>query len=785
MTRLLESLSGLPLAERVARLVAEMTLEEKAAQLCGVWVAELLDSKRQFAPEKAQKWLANGVGHLSRVGGTSLQPPQKSAEIANAIQRFLVEETRLGIPGIVHEESCAGYLAKEATTFPQAIGLAATWTPELAQEMTGVIRRQMRAVGAHHALAPVLDVARDPRWGRMEETFGEDPFLISAIGTAYVKGLQGDSLSHGIIATAKHFAGYGWSEGGMNWAPAHIPPRELREVFLRPFAAVIQSGRIASVMNAYHELDGVPCGSSKELMVDILRGELGFEGVVVSDYATINMFVEYHHIATDKAEAARLALEAGIDVELPGADCYGQPLLDALHAGKVDMALVDESVCRILTQKFQLGLFENPYVDTGKIPEVYHQPEQVELSRTIAEQSVVLLQNKDNLLPLKKSLTAIAVIGPSADSVHFMQGDYHYPAHLIGMLVTEADPESPASQQKAAPVDWAAHFPPSTTVLQGIKAAVSSETQVYYAQGCEITGDDTSGFAEAVELARRAEVAVIIVGDRAGLVTGCTTGEAIDRATLDLPGVQQALVEAIHATGTPVVVVLVNGRPYTLNWIHAHIPAILEAWLPAQEGGAAVANVLFGDVNPGGKLPVSFPRGVGQIPVYYGHKPSGGRSHWYGSYIDMPTDPLFAFGHGLSYTTFEYSALTITPEQTNAGGTVSIAVTVRNTGDRAGDEVVQLYVHDPVASVTRPVQELKGFKRVTLQPGEHKTITFMLEVQHMGFYDRAMNFVVEPGETAVMVGSSSGDIRARGKFEITGETTPVQPVFFTPVVVSK
>lgn len=770
--------------EHATRLLTEMTVEEKVAQLWGVWLTNLINTERQFAPDKARPFLQHGIGQISRIGASSLLPPQQSAELANQIQHFLVEETRLGIPAMVHEESCAGYLARGATTFPQAIGLAATWQPELLEKMTEVIRQQMRAVGAHHSLAPVLDVARDPRWGRMEETFGEDPFLISALGVAYIKGLQGADLTQGIIATAKHFLGYGWSEGGMNWAPAHIPERELREIFLTPFVAAIREANIRSFMNAYHELDGVPCGSSYELLVQLLRDELGFDGILASDYFTINMLVEYHHVAANKTEAARLALQAGMDLELPTADCYGEPLLQALRDGTIDIDLVNVCVQRILKLKHELGLFENPYIDTGRVPEFYDQPEQIDLSRELAQKSLVLLKNNTSLLPLPKTLGSIAVIGPSADSGRLLQGDYHYPSHMEGIFNPDVSLDSPNPVQPVRALDWTEHFPPSVTVLQGIQAKVSADTQIRYAKGCDILSEDTSGFAEAVEIARQSEVAIIVVGDKSGLSRGATTGESIDRVSLTLPGVQQALIEAIHATGTPTIVVLTIGRALALPWIAENIPSVLVAWLPAQQGGAAIADALFGDVNPAGRLPVSFPRDVGQLPVYYNHKPSGGRTHWQGEYVEMSAKPLFPFGHGLSYSTFDYSDLHVTPQQIEPGGVVEIQVTICNSGQYAGDEVVQLYVHDPVASVTRPVKALKGFQRLTLQPSEAKTLTFTLDTRHLAFYDRLMNYVIEPGKIEVLIGGSSEDIRLSGSFEILGQTTPVEAVFSTPVKIS-
>jgi beta-glucosidase len=496
------------------------------------------------------------------------------------------------------------------------------------------------------------------------------------------------------------------------------------------------------------------------------------------------MLAEYHHVAADKQEAARLGLLAGIDIELPSIDCYGQPLLDALAAGRIDPALVEVSARRVLSIKFQLGLFENPYVNEERAVEVFNTPAQLELSRELARQSLVLLKNERRLLPLSPALKSIAVIGPSADSVRLLQGDYHYPSHLESLFQHELSADAPAPSERAKDVPWAEHFPQSTTVLEGIRAAVSPQTQVNYAEGCDVTANDRSGFEAAVEAARQSEVAVVVVGDKCGLAKGCTSGESIDCATLILPGVQQALVEAIHATGTPTVVVLLTGRPYAIAWIAENVTAILQAWLPAQAGGSAIADILFGTAAPGGKLPISFPRHVGQVPVYYSHKPSGGRSHWQGNYTDMSTTPLYPFGHGLSYTEFTYSDLQVTPEQVGPAETVSISLTVKNTGALVGDEVVQLYVHDPVASVTRPVKELKGFKRLRLQPGESKRLTFDLDTRHLAFYDRAMQYVVEPGLIEVLIGSSSADIRLRQTFSVVGKTTPAQQVFFTEVRVS-
>lgn len=768
-------------SDRVADLISRMTLEEKLAQLVGVWVTELLDFHRNYHEARAQDHLAHGIGQITRVAGASLLPMTNAARLANRIQKFLVEQTRLGIPAIVHEESCAGFMAYGATTFPQAIGLSATWEPALVEQMTDVIRQQMRAVGAHHALAPVLDIARDPRWGRVEETFGEDPFLTTNMGLAYIRGIQGSDLSEGVAATGKHFLAHALPEGGRNWAPVHVGQRELREVFLTPFAAAVREGKIATMMNAYHELDGIPLGASHEYMIDLLRGELGFRGVVASDYFTLKTLVDYHHVARDKSDAARLGLEAGIDIELPAADCYGEPLKKAIESGAVSMDLVDLSVSRVLQLKFDLGLFDNPYVDEGRISILINPPEQRALSRKIAQKSMVLLKN-DGVLPLSKSLQSIAVIGAHADSARLLQGDYHYPSHLLHIFDAKGATDAPNPMTKNERVDWNKHFPRTVTILDGLRAAVPN-AEIHYAKGCEPVSSDTSGFEEAVEAARRADVAVVIVGDQSGLADGNTVGESNDNANLALPGAQEALIRAVHASGTPVVLVLVSGRPYRLDWAAEHVAAILVAWLPAEEGGAALADVLFGDVNPGGKLPMTFPRSAGQIPSYYYHKPAGARSHWHEHYVDSSSKPLYPFGHGLSYSTFTYRDLAVSQSEAQPTDTVQVSLTVENIGAVAGDEVVQLYVADPVASVTRPIKLLKGFQRITLDAGAAAQVTFALDVRHLAFYDRDMQYVVEAGQIDILIGSSSDDIRLRQSIEIVGETTAVEQVFTTAVTV--
>lgn len=773
------------MADRVEDLLARMTLDEKLAQLGCVWSTQLV-ADDAFSPERARELLRHGTGQITRIGASTGLRPAESAAFANAIQRFLVEETRLGIPAIIHEESTAGFTARDATQFPQAIGLASTWNPGLIEQVGAVIRAQMLAVGARQTLAPVLDVARDPRWGRTEETYGEDPYLVGRLGVAYVRGVQGGDLGAGVVATGKHFLGYGASEGGLNHAPAHLGPRELREVYARPFAEAIRAAGLAAVMNAYNDIDGLPCGGSAAILDDLLRGELGFDGVVVADYYTTMLLCSFHRVAADRGAAGRIALTAGLDVDLPQLDCFGEPLKAEVEAGRVPLALVDRAVRRVLRQKLALGLFERPFVDAAAAPAAYQTPAQRALARTVAQQSIVLLKNDGGLLPLSPALRRIAVLGPTADDPRLLQGDYSYPAHLeiIYKAAGRRAAADIAPRADAVAFRPGPYFVPMVTPLAGIRAAVGASTVVTHVAGCAVSGDDASGLAAAVAAARDADVAVVCVGGRSGLMPDCTSGEFRDASDLGLTGVQQQLVEAVVATGTPTVVVLVNGRVLALPWIAAQVPAVVEAWLPGEEGGAALAEVLFGRVDPSGRLPISLPRTVGQVPVYHGHKSGGGRSQMLGDYTDGPTTPLFPFGHGLSYTRFAYADLAIDPPRATADAAIAIACTVTNAGDRAGTEVVQLYVRDLVASVTRPVRQLVGFARLELAPGAARRVRFRLDPSQLAFLDAAMRFVVEPGEFQVMLGASSADIRLEGGFAIEGETRVLPRLEWVPTGVA-
>ena len=751
-----------PIEARVEDLLKRMSLEEKVAQLGSVGPEAFLDSQGGFCPDKAKGAIPHGIGQITRVAGASGLEPGKAAKAANAVQRFLMEQTRLGIPALLHEECLSGLMAKGGTAYPQAIGLASTWNAELVKKMTREIRRQMLAIGARLGLSPVLDLALDLRWGRVEETFGEDPYLAAVMAVSYIKGLQeGPDLTGAVLGTLKHFAGHGVCEGGRNHAPVHAGPRSFRETHLFPYAAAIKEADVKSVMNAYHDLDGFPCAASKELLTDILRGELGFDGIVVSDYNSIKMLHTEHRVAESKQHAGVLALEAGLDIELPKTDCYGE-LAAAVQSGQIAVEVIDQAVRRHLRLKFLLGLFENPYVREDHVIEVFETKEQRELARQLARESIVLLKNEGSLLPLDRSnLKSIALIGPSADSTRNMLGDYVYSAHV----------DSP---EDAVPV---------VSIYEGIKSKLGGAVKINYAKGCEIMDEDTSGFAEAVAAAKASDVAIVVVGGRSGLsglispgdisdvdfttIKGRikdTDGESHDRTRLDLPGVQEELVKAVYETGTPTIVVLINGRPLAVRWIAEHIPAVLEAWLPGEEGGSAVADVLFGDYNPSGRLPVSIPKEVGQIPVHYWRSSISARR----MYLEVDNKPLYSFGYGLSYTQFAYRNLKVAPKQCAAPGVIQIECEVGNVGQVAGEEVVQLYIHDHVASRTRPVKELKGFAKVQLEPNQWKKVRFSLSIDQLAFYNREMELIVEPGTFSAMIGSSSADIRLEDTFELTG-----------------
>jgi beta-glucosidase len=752
---------------QIEKLLDQMTVAEKIAQISSFWIFEL-QSLGELDMQKVDQKLSNGIGQITRAAGASKQNPVQVARTANQLQHFLVQQTRLGIPAIIHEECCSGLLALGATIFPQMIGLASTFQPELAEKMTTEIRKQMLAIGARQGLAPVLDVARDPRWGRVEETFGEDPLVVSQFGVNYIRGLQNNSLHDGILATGKHFVGHSLPQAGLNCAPVEIGKQTLWDIYLMPFQAAIQKAGLASMMNAYPELNGEVVAASREIMTDLLREKLGFTGLVVSDYEAIKMIQTYHKVARNETEAAVMALRAGIDVELPTIQCLTENFIHALEAGEIEMDLVDTAVSRHLQKKMELGLFENPFVNEDKVGEVFETTGQRQLAREIARKSMVLLSN-DGLLPLSKTIQSIAVIGPNADSDRNLLGDYTYPpmnsllihTHPGDSNIIDTNPGRSESDQARV-----------VTVLEAIRASVPG-VKVNYAQGCEVNSMDTNNFAEAIRVANNSDTVILVLGDKSGLTPDCTCGETRDSADLRLPGVQADLARVILGTGKPTVIVLINGRPLAIPDLAGSANALLEAWLPGEEGGFAIAEALFGVVNPGGKLATTFPRSVGQVPIFYNHKPSGSTSNFYTDYVSESVKPLFPFGHGLSYSEFLYKNLLISRAEAQTGDIVDISCTITNTSQQTGEEVVQLYCHDIYASLPRPVKELKGFIRVSMLPGETRKVTFHLPVDILAFYDGQLNLVVEPGEIDLMIGSSSEDIRLKGKVEIIGQTKTV------------
>jgi beta-glucosidase len=737
--------------DRAADLLARMTLEEKVAQMLCVWQrkpALLVDEQGQFDAEKARQHFGHGhglgqVGRASDAGGGL--GARAMAELTNAIQKFFVEESRLGIPVVFHEECLHGHAAKEGTSFPQPIGLGATFDPDLIERLYAMTAAEARARGTHQALTPVVDVAREPRWGRVEETFGEDPYLVARLGVAAVRGFQGDATFAGrrhVIATLKHYAAHGQPESGANCAPVNVSLRVLRETFLSTFKAAVLEGGALSVMPSYNEIDGLPSHANRWLIEEVLRGEWGFRGFTVSDYFAIRELNETktnatsHYVARDGRHAAELAVRAGVDIELPDADCYPH-LVDLVREGVIPESLIDERVRPMLRAKFLLGLFDDPYVDADEAERIVHDPFHRALALEAARKTITLLKNEGGVLPLDEHrVRRIAVIGPNGDRV--MLGGYSgQPIHV-------------------------------DTVLQGIRMRAPADVEVLYHEGCKITvggswqqdevtpadaEENRRSIREAAAVAAQADVVVLAIGDNEQTSREAwATNHLGDRPSLDLVGQQDELFDAVAATGKPVVVLLFSGRPASIRRIAERADAILELWYLGQETGSAVANVLFGDVNPGGKLPITIPRSAGHVPAYYNHKPSARRGYLFDSVA-----PLFPFGFGLSYTTFAFENLRLEKEAIGVGESARVSIDVVNTGPRAGDEVVQLYIRDLVSSVTRPVKELKGFQRLTLAPGERRAVTFEVTPEHLAFYDIDMAWRVEPGDFRLMVGSSSRD----------------------------
>ncbi|MFC3738500.1 beta-glucosidase [Paractinoplanes deccanensis] len=764
---------ALPVADRVDALMAAMTIEEKVGQLGSRWlgndmqeeetdpeetlnVAPMQDVFAASGTISLEEASRQGLGHLTRVYGSKpLTPAEGAAELVRQ-QQIVLANSRLGIPALVHEECLTGFTAFGATVYPAAIAWGATFDPSLVERMAAAIGRDMAALGVHQGLSPVLDVVRDYRWGRVEETIGEDPYLVALLGAGYVRGLE----SAGVIATLKHFAGYSASRGARNHGPVSMGRRELLDIILPTFETAIREGGARSVMNSYSDIDGVPAGADPWLLTEVLRDKWGFTGTVVSDYWAVPFLASTHHVAADETEAGVQALTAGIDVELPDTLGFSAALID-----KVPHELIDRAVRRLLTQKIELGLLDADWTPSSSVADAAEvrldSAANRELAREMAEKSIVLL-DAGTALPLDPS-RRIAVVGPAADDARTFMGCYAFPNHVL--------PRYPGIGL-------------GIEVPTAIEALRSEFSHVSYARGCDVNSDDRSGFAEAVAAAREADVVVAMVGDLAGLFGHGTSGEGCDAEDLRLPGVQADLIEELLATGTPVVVVVVSGRPYALGDIAGRTAGLVQAFMPGEEGGAAIAGILSGRVQPGAKLPVQIPRHTGGQPGTY-LQPSLGAENTGVSNLD-PT-PLFPFGHGRSYTSFEVDDLRISSGEVPTDGEFTVTVRVRNTGERAGDEVVQLYLHDVIGQVTRPVKQLTGFARVPLEAGEAKDVEFTVHTDRTAYTGRDLTTIVDPGEIEVLVGTSAADLPCRGKVTLTG---PVREVgrdrrLVTPVEVRK
>ncbi len=696
---------------RIDQLLMRMTLEEKLGQL------QQLDGEANgnFRPEHLEMVRKGLLGSTLNVRG---------AARTNQLQRVAMNESRLKIPILFGFDVIHGY----RTVFPIPLGEAATWDPAAVERSASIAAREARAAGVHWTFAPMVDIARDARWGRIAEGSGEDPYLGSVLAAARVRGFQGSDYSapDKVVATAKHWVAYGAAEAGRDYNTTDLSDRNLREVYFPPFKAAVDAG-VGTFMTSFNDINGVPATANSYVLTKVLRGEWKFDGLVVSDYTAVMELIN-HGLARDEVDAASYALNAGTDMEMVSR-LYNKHGAALIREGKLSPATLNEAVRRVLRIKFRLGLFESPYADETREARSIFTPEHLAAARETAARSLVLLRNEGDVLPLSKTVKAIAIIGPLADS----QKD------MIGSWTGDGKPDD------------------AVTLLTGVKSKVSPQTIIKHARGCELNDDSTAGFDEAVRIARESDVVIVAVGESAEM-----SGEAASRSSLDLPGQQLQLVKAIHATGKPYAVVLMNGRPLTINWLAENSPAILETWFAGTQGGHAIADVLFGDVNPGGKLPVTFPRSVGQVPLYYNHKNTGRppdqNNKYTSKYLDVPWTPQFPFGYGLSYTKFKIANLRLSAPQIGRTGRLTVSAEVQNVGKRAGDEVVQLYIRDVPASVTRPVKELKGFQRITLQPGETRRVEFTLGPDQLGFYDRMMRFVVEPGEFKVMVGPNSENL---------------------------
>ena len=749
-----------------------MTLEEKTAQLCSVWLnvdnsgkiylKALSGYQQEVGTTEPYDYLKDGIGQVTRPLGSQNISPLKGVQALNRIQKYLVEQTRMGIPALPHEECLSGLMAQGATIFPAGINCGSTWDPGLVKKIGSAIGFELYSVGSRQGLAPVLDVCRDARWGRTEETYGEDPYLTAVLGSAYVEGLQNDE--HPILATLKHYVGHSFSEGGRNHAPVRIGRRELNDVFLFPFEMAVKHAAAGSVMPAYHDIDGEPVHQSRDLLNGILRDRWGFDGIIVSDYGGLEQLVSDHHTQPDAAHAAAVSLRAGVDVELPGNVLFGDGIEKALKDGLLDMADIDEAVIRHLMQKIRLGLFDKPYVDEGTVLNQLDRHSIVALEA--AEKSIVMLKN-DGTLPLNGD-EKIALIGPLADEPMGMLGGYAFPVHMVVAENKDNTSKLMTLRQKlGACYGDALSYAKGCSILTGRPdkpAVFPGEISLDGSLQGDYLSKDTSGIKEAIDLALRADKVVIAVGDLAGLFLSGTVGEGSDVSSLRLPGVQQQLIDEVVALGKPTSIVVFSGRPYHLGSGGDSAGAILQAWLPGQEGAAAVTNILLGWANPGGKLPVSIPKEAGAMPYYYNHKLKSA-----GTPIQKDFGAEFPFGYGCSYTDFSIESCEIDDSNFDVEGRADISVVLRNTGEMSGDEVIQIYVRDLYARYVQPVQELKAFYRICLSPGEAARLVFSIPSDLLSYTLDNGNRLVEPGEYDFLIGTSSQNIHSRFKLNMRGE----------------
>lgn len=742
-----------PTEERVEDLLSQMTLAEKIGQLnmpcvyfsqLGKTAREKIEGCKKFAEGGLIEGIGPGGGFFTLANNVLFEGPEQQAGYFNELQRIAVEQTRLKIPLLQTEEGTHGLMCSGATIFPEGLALGSTWDTDLISRIYQTAAREARAVGIHQLFTLVVEPYRDPRLGRNQEGYSEDPYLCSRFAETIVNAAQGGNISLGdkVVAGLCHYPGQSEPVSGLERGAMEISERKLREVFLPPWEAGIRKAGALGVMATYPTIDGVPVHASDKILTDLLRGELGFEGLVLSEGGGVNTLV-YTGLAKNEQEAAAMAANAGMDVSISFNQGYFTEMIDNVEKGLVSMETIDRSVRRVLKMKFELGLFEHPYVDPMAAVKVSHTEENQALALEAAREGIVLLKNEQELLPLSGEIKSIAVIGPNANDEKNQLGDYTSDVVLQDIV----------------------------TVLEGIRKKLSSAAAVRYVKGCNVTGDEVDEIDKAVSAARSSEIAIVVLGENEWQKPSKqgTSGEGYDVATLELTGKQQELVRKVYETGTPTVVVLINGRPLAVPWIKDHVPAILEAWIPGEKGGDAVADILFGDVNPSGKLPVTVPRHAGQLPVYYNYKPSKQywlEEGWGHSYADLDPRPLYAFGYGLSYTHFEYGNLTIEPVDSDPVESYRITAEIRNTGNRAGEEVVQLYIRDQLSSVVRPVKELKGFARIALDPGESGIVTFEVGYDAFRMLDRELNWIVEPGEFTVMIGASSEDIRLQGDMTV-------------------